>query len=274
MHAQMEPAAHRPLLPALAAASAAAVTVAFVFLEHPGLGIGNFYYVPIALFAIWGGPWLGGAAGVFSAVLYNAAMVVNPSLPASPVWAEATIRLITFSAIGVIVGRFAHANRGLVAELTRLATRDQLTGLPNTRAFEAAIAARLDRGVPFALVLGDVDELRRVNGNGEEHGDEVLRRLADRLLSARRLDEDVARVGGDEFAILSQLPRGSARMLALLLERQVSGTNETMTFGWASYPDDGDNALALYRVADERLYARKVARGFRRGFAPTGASAS
>ncbi|HEX3805819.1 MAG TPA: GGDEF domain-containing protein [Gaiellaceae bacterium] len=261
------PAAHRLPLLALSAVLYAVVTVAFATIEHPELGLGHFYYLPIALVAIAGGPWLGLGAGVLAAVLNDTAMVINPSLPSSPVWATAGIRVVTFTAVGVLVGAFAHKNRRLVAELSHLASRDQLTGLPNTRAFEAAIARRLDRGEPFALVVGDIDELRRSNSLGDEHGDEVLRKLADRLLMAKRVGEDVARVGGDEFAVLSELPQGSARMLAILLERQVSGPAATMTFGWAAYPHDGDNALALYRVADERLYARKVARGYRRSLA-------
>jgi diguanylate cyclase (GGDEF)-like protein len=260
------PAAHRLPLLALSGVLYAGVTAASALIEHPGLGLGHFYYVPIALVAITGGPWFGAGAGLLAAVLYDAAMIINPALPSTPVWAATLIRLVTFTAVGVLVGGYAYKNRRLVAELSHLASRDQLTGLPNTRAFEAAIARRLDRGEPFALVVGDIDELRRSNSLGDEHGDEVLRKLADRLLMAKRAGEDVARVGGDEFAVLSELPQGSARMLAILLERQVSGPAATMTFGWAAYPHDGDNALALYRVADERLYARKVARGYRRGF--------
>jgi len=270
----MDSAVHRhPVLPALATVLYGCVTAAVLFFEHPGLGLGHFFYIPILLIAIWGGPLIGLAGGAVAVVLYQGAVAVNPALPAMPVWSSATIRLITFVSVGVIVGRYAQSNRTLVSELSRLAGRDQLTGLPNTRAFETAIAARLERDEPFALVVGDIDELRRVNGDGDEQGDELLRKLADRLLSAKRPNEDVARVGGDEFAVLSPLPRGDARMLALLLERQLSGESATMTFGWAAYPHDGENALALYRVADERLYARKVARGYRRGL-PTGAFAS
>jgi GGDEF domain-containing protein len=84
------------------------------------------------------------------------------------------------------------------------------------------------------------------------------------LVSAKRTTDDVARVGGDEFAVLAKLEGPDARTLALRTEGQLRLTGESITFGWASYPHDGDNALALYRAADERLYARKVAGGFRR----------
>jgi hypothetical protein len=49
-----------------------------------------------------------------------------------------------------------------------------------------------------------------------------------------------------------------ARRLAAHLERTLVGSGVGVTFGWATYPQDGDNALALYRAGDERLYARRV----------------
>jgi diguanylate cyclase (GGDEF)-like protein len=244
----------------LSALLMAVVTVLVVFWESAGLGLGHFYYVPILLAAVAGGPWIGIAAGGVSIVLYDIGMILNPDLPSSPVWAQTAIRLVTFAAVGGLVGFFAQRNDVLLGELRQLATRDFLTGLPNTRAFETAIERRLVDGTPFALAIGDVDELRQINAGGLEQGDDALRRLADRLLSTRRGDEEVARVGGDEFAVLSTLQPGGARTFALTLEQQLEG----MTFGWASFPEDGENALALYRAADERLYARKVARGYRR----------
>lgn len=182
-----------------------------------------------------------------------------PGVDTLPTWAQTLVGVGAFVALGAVVAVYTHAKRRLVRELSQLASRDRVTGIPNTRAFEAAIERRLERAEPFALVLGDVDELRRLNITGKEHGDEALRRLAERLLTTRRADDDVARVGGDEFAVLSSAP-GGARDFALLLERQL----DDVTFGWASYPGDGETALALYRAADERLYARKMARGFRR----------
>lgn len=248
-----------PLLALCASLYAVVAVVATVF-SGAGLGLGHFFYVPIALTAVVGGPWLGLAGGLVGAGLYDLAVLVSPPPGSGPVWAQTAVRVVTFVTVGVLVGWFAQSNRRLLAELFQLAERDKLTGLPNTRAFQAAIDRRLDRGLPFALVLGDVDELRRLNVDGFEHGDDALRRLATNLLATRGGDDEVARVGGDEFAVLTTLPPGGARTVALRLEQTLG----TVTFGWGCYPDDGDNALALYRAADERLYARKVARGYRR----------
>jgi diguanylate cyclase (GGDEF)-like protein len=261
----MDPAARRLSLLGLSGAMFAAVTAAFVYFERPNLGVGHFYYLPIVVLAIGAGPWAGAAGGVLAAFLYNVGVFVNPHIPSTLEGEQTVIRVTTFCAVGVVVGSFAQWKRSLLSELEQLANRDQLTGLPNTRAFEDAIARRLGSTKPFALVVGDVDELREFNAVGRNLGDDALRQLADRLLATRR-GAEVARVGGDEFAVLADLPPDGARGVALSLETALSSPGSTITFGWATYPEEGENALALYRVADERLYARKVARGYRRGF--------
>lgn len=260
----VDSAAHRLTLLALALASYAAVTVAFTVVERPGLGIGHFYYVPIALVAFASGPVWGAVAGGLATGLYSGGIIINPFLPSSLEFEQTAIRLVTFVSLGILIGAFARRNRVLVGELSRLANRDSITGLPNTRGFESAIEGRFTTAKPFALLVGDVDELRRLNDRGREHGDDALRRVADHLISAKRAGDDVARVGGDEFAVLTHLDGEDSRSLALRTEGLLRLAGETVTFGWASFPSDGDNALALYRAADERLYARKVAGGFRR----------
>ena len=260
----MENAAHRLTLLAVTAVLYACVTIAFVQFERPGLGIGHFFYVPIALGAFASGPLLGGLAGVLAAVLYNVGIIVNPHLDSTLEFEQTVIRLVTFVALGVLIGLFARRNRSLVEELSRLADRDSITGLPNTRVFQTAIERRLAAGEGFVLLVGDIDELRVVNKNGREGGDDALRRLADRLILAKRDGDEVARVGGDEFAVLSADDGTDARSLAISTESQLRLSGEAVTFGWATYPQDGTNALALYRAADERLYARKVAGGLRR----------
>jgi diguanylate cyclase (GGDEF)-like protein len=175
-----------------------------------------------------------------------------------------SIRFVTFVAMGVLVGAYARTNTRLVEELSNLANRDLLTGLPNTRAFEAVIERRFSEKRPFSLLLGDVDSLGRTNDGGREVGDESLRALADLLLAAKRPGDEVMRVGGDEFAVLASCSEAEGRALALHLENALGQEGATITFGWAAFPREGANALALYRAADERLYARKLARGFRR----------
>jgi diguanylate cyclase (GGDEF)-like protein len=257
----MDPARHRLTMLILGATSFVVVAGVFAEFERPGLGLGHLFYVPIVLVALTSGPALGAAAGTLAALLYNAGIIVNPHLPSTLEVEQTSIRLTTFVAIGALIGVFAHRNRTLVSELSRLADRDSITGLPNTRVFQTAIERRLGVGEAFVLLVGDIDELRRINRESREEGDDALRRLADRLIAAKRPDDDVARVGADEFAVLATLNGSDARTLALTTESQLRLAGERVTFGWATYPQDGENALALYRAADERLYTRKMARG-------------
>ena len=89
----------------------------------------------------------------------------------------------------------------------REALMDPLTHLWNRRGasvlLKAAFASADQRGTPLALALLDLDNFKRVNDNhGHQTGDEVLRRVASRLLSAVRGDDAICRLGGDEFLVL------------------------------------------------------------------------
>jgi diguanylate cyclase (GGDEF)-like protein len=173
--------------------------------------------------------------------------------------AASAIRFVVFSVVGAIIGSAAARNRTLLEELGRLAERDQLTGLPNTRAFESAISRRLEAARPFALLVGDTKQID--DGRSPIEGADALRRLAERLTASLRPEDEIARLGATTFAVLSlcddfdEAARTSAR-----LERIVSAEGPLITFGWSLYPHDGDNALSLYRAADERMYARKLIR--------------
>lgn len=258
----------RRLLGALAWASFAPVFALFLVFERPGLGIGHFYYVSIALLALTGGPLLGAVAGAVATGLYMLGILVNPHIPPTDVpTVSTTIRGVTFIGMGALIGFFANRNRRLLAELRILAERDFVTGLPNTRAFERAIDARLESGQPFSLLLGDMDSLKEINDElGHAEGNDALRRLSDLLERSLSAEDEVARVGGDEFAVISVAGTvDEAAALAARLEAVLAAEGCRITFGWAASPRDGTNALSLYRAADERLYARKLLRGYPRG---------
>jgi diguanylate cyclase (GGDEF)-like protein len=247
------------------------VFAALLVYERPGLGLGHFFYLPVALIALTTGPRIGALAGAAAAFLYALAFILNPQLATTEiVTAGAGIRLLPFAASGALLGWFAASNAALVGKLQILAERDHLTGLPNTRAFEAAIARRFEGGRPFAILLGDMDGLKEMNDrHGEVEGDDALRRLGGMLANALEPADELARVGGDEFAVLAALgSTQEAARLAARLETVLAGTGLSITFGWAVHPQDGLNALSLYRAADERLYARKYIRSPRRRQTP------
>jgi diguanylate cyclase (GGDEF)-like protein len=261
----------RHLLLAASGVSYALVFVAFLFYERPGLGLAHFFYLSIATTAIATGPRIGALAGLGATFLYGLAIVLNPTIPSADLLTASTaIRCVTFVSIGWVIGYFAGRNRAMLQELRILAERDLLTGLPNTRAFEAAITERLEEGKPFALLLADMDALKELNQeSGPAAGNEALRQVADRLSKSLAPEDQVARVGSDEFAVLASCPTlDEAAELSARLEWILSSQGTKATFGWAVHPQEGDNALAVYRAASERLYARKVMRGYLRGQGP------
>jgi diguanylate cyclase len=97
--------------------------------------------------------------------------------------------------------------QGLIDALVDLSSRDALTGLSNRRAFELALAREVDRvarsGEPALLLAADIDHFKRVNDTyGHAAGDHVIRAVANALLDCVRPMDLVARVGGEEFAII------------------------------------------------------------------------
>jgi diguanylate cyclase (GGDEF)-like protein len=257
----------RQLLLACSTASFVVVFLGFVLYEQPGLGLGHFFYLSIALTAMSTGPRIGAAAGLAATALYVAGILINKDIPSTDVLTGSTvIRFVTFVSIGALIGMFASRNRAILRELRILAERDVLTGLPNTRAFEAAITKRLESGRPFGLLLADMDALKELNQEaGPSAGNEALRQVADRLSRSLAPEDQIARVGSDEFAVLASTTTvEEAAELSTRLEWVLSSQGTKATFGWSVHPHEGENALALYRAASERLYARKVMRGYLR----------
>ena len=251
---------HRRLLFAISLAAYAVVFTCFVLFEVPGLGIGHFFYIPVALLALALGTQAGFAGGALAAALYALAIVVTPRLPARDVITVATaIRFTTFSMCGILVGWFANEHRRHLEQLRDLAEQDFLTGILNTRVFDEALARRCAAGVPFLLLLGDMDDLKTVNDtHGHAAGNNELRRLAEALQRLMGPGDELARVGGDEFAILTDARVTEASELCTRLRDRLALEDLHMTFGWAAQPDDGIAPLELFRKADDRLYAAKL----------------
>lgn len=252
------PAAHMTrLFLATAAAIYVVVFVAFLLLEHSGRGIGHFYYLAIALVALGLGPAWGAAAGGLATALYTVGVLMSHALPSNEILTVSTpIRFVNYVAVGALLGWFAAHYREANEELQVLARRDLVTGLPNTRAFELAIDRRLASRSPFALLVGDLDAVSL-----DEDRDQTLRRLADALAGVLGPETDLARVGAEELAVLTPCDTvEQAGQLAVRLERTLCESGALVTFGWSAYPREGENALTLYRAADERLYARRVLR--------------
>lgn len=162
--------------------------------------------------------------------------------------------------------------------LTRLATMDGLTGIPNRRAFDQALAQemrRLSRGTaPLSLVLIDVDHFKRYNDfYGHQAGDDCLRAVAASLSgTVRRAGELAARYGGEEFAILlpgsdmdtaiglAEKARNAITGLGLAHAARPDGAHVTISAGAATLcPSQAGDAVGLIGAADQALYRAKAA---------------
>jgi diguanylate cyclase (GGDEF)-like protein len=180
---------------------------------------------------------------------------------------------VVLSAVGALIGRAEEALELANKMLTELSYTDAGTGLRNRRYLEARLAEELAeserRGEPVALAILDLDAFKTVNDRfGHPAGDEVLASVGDALLSVSRRGETVARIGGEEFAILLPGSTGpEAEAAAERARRAVEATRMpgpsralavTTSAGVASTAELGVLSPAeLYDRADGALYRAK-----------------
>jgi diguanylate cyclase len=166
--------------------------------------------------------------------------------------------------------------QALIDALVQLSSRDALTGLANRRAFELALAREVDRvarsGEPALLLALDIDHFKKVNDtHGHGAGDQVIRAVANALVDSVRPMDLVARVGGEEFAII--LPNCAAsfgQQVAERIRRRVERMpvallpggpqlQVTVSVGGAFAPQWVRSTPALWSErADQQLYMAKT----------------
>jgi diguanylate cyclase (GGDEF)-like protein len=158
--------------------------------------------------------------------------------------------------------------------LEHAALHDELTGLPNRRLLRDRLEhslRRAARGGHIVVLICDLDGFKRINDNhGHTVGDDVLNQAAQRLLTATRPDDTVARMGGDEFAIVLDVPqdqdpaalaeRVSGRIASLLAEPiHAGGLDHTLGVSIGiRIADDAATADTLLSDADAAMYYIKA----------------
>ncbi|MBV1787144.1 diguanylate cyclase [Marinobacterium sp. D7] len=210
-------------------------------------------------------------SGVSDSPLMNATEVLT-----STVWIFFWVVALIVLSIGVfnyrIFTRWESLVDALMAELTRLAQTDHLTGLPNRRSMAEVLETQFHRfsryGESGALLMVDLDYFKEINDRyGHAAGDQVIKCFADAVRSAIRLEDTASRWGGEEFLIL--LPRVNQEGAHALAERlrglvqddavdyQGQTIHYTVSIGIALHEDEGATLDDWISLADDALYTAK-----------------
>lgn len=188
-------------------------------------------------------------------------------------WTNKAVRDGEGRVAGILsVGQDVTERKRLEEEIRQMAHHDSLTGLPNRRFFrdianvEVARARRY--GTKIALLYLDLDKFKEINDSlGHDAGDELLKQAGERLRSAIRRSDSVARMGGDEFTIL--VPSfGDRREVAVTAKKIIAGLSAQYTIAGRSVhtsisvgisvcPDDGEDLNVLLGRADAAMYSVK-----------------
>ncbi|MBY4677030.1 putative bifunctional diguanylate cyclase/phosphodiesterase [Marinobacterium arenosum] len=187
-------------------------------------------------------------------------------------WGSALLIPLIFAALAYLVSRTYREKVEAMRTATYRANFDSLTGLINRSYFQylldrVMLESERENG-HFALLFIDLDYFKQINDNwGHSYGDLLLVSFAQRLKTAGRRSDLVARLAGDEFVMVlrevaspSHLELFANRLLAELSEPyQLEGRSMAVTasIGIALYPGDGRNSELLLRNADRAMYAAK-----------------
>ena len=163
------------------------------------------------------------------------------------------------------------------AKLLHQALHDALTGLPNRSLFHDRVAQGLKRSqrtrASYAVLLMDLDRFKEINDTlGHDAGDALLHELGKRLQSCTRVEDTVARIGGDEFGFLLtdidvRLAKELVTRIQLALRNpftvQGLSLHVEASIGIAVFPQHGDSVEQLLQRADVAMYmAKRAGSGF------------
>lgn len=231
------------------------------YITGPDIGFSLFYLAPIVVGAWYGGRRVSAVIAVTAAACWFLAdYLIRVSLPIS-LWNGIT-RLVIYVGQGLLVGTLREDRRREAA----LARTDSVTHLPNSRSFRETLEAMIEDGTSVGVLYIDLDNFKRVNDLfGHAAGDEVLQLTAGALRKAVRATDVVARVGGDEFAVVvadadSEGSEATARRIiegVARIAHDYAGTGLGASVGVVISNRSAVSAEDLIRPADDAMYEAK-----------------
>ncbi len=174
------------------------------------------------------------------------------------------VKLTETSVLAIV--RDITESKAHLRQIEELSFYDQLTGLYNRRYYEEELL-RLDteRNLPISLIMIDVNGLKLTNDAfGHFAGDALLKKVAQILLSVCRVDDIVARIGGDEFVIL--LPKASIADAEILVNRILEETKKhvinnvplSVSMGWDTKESVAESMFDIFIRAEDHMYRNKL----------------
>lgn len=207
-----------------------------------------------------------------AAARHTGAPTVGPADLHRPVFDDETYQIgFDGERYEVVISTDVSEHHRRESELTRRAFYDDLTGLPKRDLFERTVRTMIEDGsAPFALSFIDIDNFKYVNDYyGHDVGDELLKKIARRIGDSMRPTDLLARVGGDEFVLMTMLladAEAAAKVIGDLARRFqepffIDGYEifSSASIGVSLYPLHGRDYAVLRANADTAMYRAKSA---------------
>jgi diguanylate cyclase (GGDEF)-like protein len=229
----------------------------------PSAGFGPLVLLPVVWASLGGRRRELAVAVVGVALVYvvPAVLIGAPHYPTGS-WRAGLLFSVISGGLGVAVVGLVRRVEQLLRQLDEVARVDELTGLPNKRAWgallEHELAAMRRTGAPFSIALIDLDLFKEYNDtHGHLAADQMLRRASAAWVGTLRETDALARWGGDEFALL--LTGSGADRAVQVLERMRAACPEVQFSAGAAEAEYDSTPDSIVAAADEALYEAKRA---------------